>query len=137
MTTTNQLVRNARVSKKTTKVNKLALKLTRNSKNGKVFLSKKKPYAKGIIKKVMVKKPRKPNSANRPCAQIVLKNKKVITVYIPGEKHNLQEYSSVLIGGGGAQDLGLKYSIIRGCYDTKGVEQRKQGRSLYGTKKVK
>ena len=83
-------------------------------------------------------KPKKPNSANRATARVVLKNKKEITVYIPGEKHNLQEYSSVLISGGGAQDLpGVKYHVIRGHGDTEGVKDRKQGRSLYGAKKAK
>ncbi|CAG8510997.1 16078_t:CDS:2, partial [Cetraspora pellucida] len=85
-----------------------------------------------------VTKPMKPNSANRPFARVRLKNKKVITVYIPGEKHNLQEYSSVLVCGGGAQDLpGVQYHIIRGYGDAEGVKERKQGRSLYGAKKAK
>ena len=78
----------------------------------------------------------KPNSANRAFARVRLKNKKIITVYIPGEKHNLQEYSSVLISGGGAQDLpGVKYHVILGHSDAGGVKERKQGRSLYGAKK--
>jgi small subunit ribosomal protein S12 len=85
-----------------------------------------------------VTKPKKPNSANRAYARIILKNKKEITVYIPGEKHNLQEYSAVLVSGGGAQDLpGVKYHVIRGYGGAEGVKDRKQGRSLYGTKKVK
>jgi small subunit ribosomal protein S12 len=68
----------------------------------------------------------------------VLRNKKEITVYIPGEKHNLQEYSSVLTSGRGAKDLpGVKYRVIRGPGDAEGVKERKQGRSLYGAKKVK
>ena len=82
----------------------------------------------------------KPNSANRAYARVILKNKKEIAVCIPGEKHNLQEYSSVLISGGGAQDLpGIKYHVIRGYIraDAEGVKERKQGRSLYGTKKEK
>src|SRR6185503_3811502 len=96
------------------------------------------PQKSGICKKIGVNKPRKPNSANRAYARVILKNKKEITVYIPGEKHNLQEYSSVLISGGGAQDLpGVKYHVICGCGDTEGVKDRKQGRSLYGTKKAK
>ncbi|CAJ0908505.1 13439_t:CDS:2 [Entrophospora sp. SA101] len=96
------------------------------------------PQKSGICKKIGVNKPRKPNSANRAYARVILKNKKEITVYIPGEKHNLQEYSSVLISGGGAQDLpGVKYHVIRGCGDTEGVKERKQGRSLYGAKKAK
>ena len=138
MPTTNQLVRSARVPK-TKKVRNLALKLNWNSKN-KTYSFSQNPYAKGTIKKVGVLKPRNPNSANRAYARVVLKNKKEVTVYIPGEKHNLQEYSSVLISGGGAQDLpGVRYHVVRGytkC-DAKGVEGRRQGRSLYGTKKVK
>lgn len=81
-------------------------------------------------------KPKKPNSALRSYARVILKNKKEVGVYIPGEGHNLQEYSSVLISGGGAQDLpGVKYHVIRGYGDSEGVKNRKQGRSLYGTKK--
>ncbi|CAG8708434.1 1704_t:CDS:2, partial [Cetraspora pellucida] len=92
----------------------------------------------GGLGKERVLKPMKPNSANRPFARVRLKNKKVITVYIPGEKHNLQEYSSVLVCGGGAQDLpGVQYHIVRGCGDAEGVKERKQGRSLYGAKKAK
>jgi len=136
MPTVNQLVKNVRVPK-TKKVKKLALKISWNSKK-KTYSFAKKPFVKGNVKKVGVTKPKKPNSANRPYARVILKNKKEITVYIPGEKHNLQEYSSVLIAGGGAQDLpGVKYHVVRGYSkgDAKGVEKRSQGRSLYGTKK--
>src|SRR5579871_755313 len=123
MPTVNQLVKNTRIPK-TKKVKKLALKLDWNSKS-KTYSFSKNPFAKGTIKKVGVIKPRKPNSANRAYARVVLKNKKQISVYIPGEKHNLQEYSSVLISGGGAQDLpGIKYHIVRGYGDAKGVEGR-------------
>jgi small subunit ribosomal protein S12 len=91
-----------------------------------------------MCKKVGVLNPKKPNSANRAFARIILKNKKEITVSIPGEKHNLREYSYVLIGGGGAKDLpGVKYHVIRGKGDAEGVSNRKQGRSLYGTKSDK
>lgn len=84
--------------------------------------------------------PRKPNSALRSFARVVLSNKKEVTVYIPGEGHNLQDFSNVLVQGGGAQDLpGVSFSVVRGYKrgDTEGVEGRKQGRSLYGTKKTK
>jgi small subunit ribosomal protein S12 len=88
-----------------------------------------------MCKKVGVLNPMKPNSANRAYARVILKNKKEVTVSIPGEKHNLREYSSVLICGGGAKDLpGVKYHVIRGKGDSEGVKNRKQGRSLYGTK---
>ena len=136
MPTVNQLVKNIRTPKKR-KVKKLALKVNLNSKKKTYYFSNN-PFVKGSVKKVGVTKPKKPNSANRPYARVVLKNKKEVTVYIPGEKHNLQEYSSVLIAGGGAQDLpGVKYHVVRGYSkgDAKGVEKRSQGRSLYGTKK--
>jgi small subunit ribosomal protein S12 len=137
MPTINQLVRNPRTPK-LKKPRLLALKsnFSDNGKKKKYFLSNN-PQKSGICKKVGVLKPMKPNSANRAYARVILKNKKEITVYIPGEKHNLQEYSSVLISGGGAQDLpGVKYHVVRGCADTEGVKERKQGRSLYGNKKV-
>ncbi|CAI2193820.1 12361_t:CDS:2 [Funneliformis geosporum] len=82
----------------------------------------------------------KPNSANRAYARVSLVNGKEITVYIPGVKHNLNEFSSVLISGRGAKDLpGVKYRVIRGYKhgDAEGVKERKQGRSLYGAKKAK
>jgi len=136
MTTINQLVKNPR-SPKQKKAKLLALKANWNSRRKKYSLSNN-PQKSGICKKIGVLKPKKPNSANRAYARVILKNKKEITVYIPGEKHNLQEYSSVLISGGGAQDLpGVKYHIIRGHADTEGVKERKQGRSLYGSKKGK
>jgi len=82
--------------------------------------------------------PRKPNSALRSFARVILSNKMEVTVYIPGEGHNLQDFSNVLVHGGGAQDLpGVKYSIIRGVRDTAGVKGRKQSRSVYGEKKAK
>jgi small subunit ribosomal protein S12 len=82
--------------------------------------------------------PRKPNSALRSFARIVLSNKMEITAYIPGEGHNLQDFSNVLIQGGGAQDLpGVKFSVIRGVKDAEGVKERKQSRSIYGKKKAK
>lgn len=94
-----------------------------------------------MCEKVGKANPRKPNSANRSYARVKLSNGKIVTVYIPGEGHNLQEYSNVFIQGRGAKDLsGVKYRVVRGNshrYDAKGVEGRKQGRSLVGTKKDK
>ena len=94
-----------------------------------------------MCEKVGKANPRKPNSANRSYARVKLSNGKIVTVYIPGEGHNLSEYSNVFIQGRGAKDLsGVKYRIVRGNsrrYDARGVEGRKQGRSLVGTKKVK
>jgi small subunit ribosomal protein S12 len=136
MPTVNQLVKNIRTPKKR-KVKKLALKINFNSKKKKYYFANN-PFKKGNIKKVGVSKPKKPNSANRPYARVVLSNRREVTIYIPGERHNLQEYSSVLTSGRGAKDLpGVKYRVVRGYSrgDAKGVEKRSQGRSLYGTKK--
>ncbi|CFW92922.1 30S ribosomal protein S12 [endosymbiont DhMRE of Dentiscutata heterogama] len=136
MPTINQLINNPRVPK-LKKAKLLALKTNWNSRRKKYSWANN-PQKSGICEKIGVTKPMKPNSANRPFARVRLKNKKVITVYIPGEKHNLQEYSSVLISGGGAQDLpGVQYHIIRGYGDAEGVKERKQGRSLYGAKRAK
>ncbi len=82
--------------------------------------------------------PKKPNSALRKIARVRLSNGMEVSAYIPGEGHNLQEHSIVLIRGGRVKDLpGIRYHIVRGIYDTAGVEGRKRGRSLYGTKKEK
>lgn len=90
---------------------------------------------KGICLKVTVLSPRKPNSAKRKVAKVRLSNGYEITAFIPGEGHNLQEHSAVLVQGGGVKDLGgVKYRIVRGTLDTQGVQNRKQSRSLYGTK---
>lgn len=96
------------------------------------------PQIKGICVKVFTISPRKPNSAVRKVARVKLSNKHVITAYIRGEGHNLQEHSTVLIQGGKTKDLpGLRYKIVRGVYDSCGVVNRKTSRSKYGTKKVK
>lgn len=93
------------------------------------------PQLKGTVLKTMIMKPKKPNSANRKICKIKLSNEKIILAYIPGEGHNLQEHSMVLIHGGRVKDLpGIKFCVIRGKYDLKGVENRKKGRSLYGTR---
>jgi len=94
------------------------------------------PQKKGVCLKIFIRTPKKPNSAKRKLAKIRLTNKKIISGYIPGEGHNLQEHSVVLIRGGRVKDVpGLKYKIIRGVYDFEGLKQRKQARSKYGTKK--
>src|ERR1043166_1622225 len=140
MSTINQLVRNPRVpKKKKTKLLALKLNFSNNGKKKKYYLSNN-PQKLRTCKKVGILNPMKPNSANRAYARVKLVNGKEITIYIPGEKHNLQEYSSVLVSGTGAQDLpGVKYHVIRGYHraDAEGVKERKQGRSLYGTKKPK
>ncbi len=96
------------------------------------------PQRRGVCLSVTTTSPKKPNSAMRKIARIRLTNKQEGTVYIPGEGHNLQEHSSVLIRGGRGRDLpGVRYHIIRGTLDTAGVAKRKQARSKYGAKKPK
>ncbi len=96
------------------------------------------PQKRGVCTQVKIQTPKKPNSALRKIARVKLSNGKEVTVYIPGEKHNLQEHSIVLIRGGRVRDLpGVRYHVIRGTLDAEGVEDRRQGRSLYGTKKPK
>lgn len=95
------------------------------------------PQLKGTVLKTLIKKPKKPNSANRKICKVKLSNGRIILAHIPGEGHNIQEHSMVLIRGGKAKDLpGIKYRVIRGKYDLKGVEGRKKSRSLYGTSKT-
>ena len=92
----------------------------------------------GVCTRVMTFTPKKPNSALRKVARVRLTNGIEITAYIPGEGHNLQEHSVVLVRGGRVKDLpGVRYHIIRGALDTLGVENRKKGRSKYGTKRPK
>ena len=96
------------------------------------------PQARGVCTRVFTMTPRKPNSALRKVARVKLSTGVVVTAYIPGEGHNLQEHSVVLVRGGKVKDLpGVKYHIVRGALDTAGVEKRKQSRSLYGTKRSK
>jgi small subunit ribosomal protein S12 len=94
------------------------------------------PQKKGICIKVFTRTPKKPNSALRKVAKIKLSNGRKLEAYIPGEGHNLQEYSVVLMRGGRVPDLpGVKYHLIRGKYDFQGIKTRKNARSRYGTKK--
>jgi small subunit ribosomal protein S12 len=96
------------------------------------------PQKKGICIKLIMRAPKKPNSALRKLAKLRLTNSKKIYAYIPGEGHNLQEYSTVLIRGGRVKDLpGVKYHLIRGKYDLLGLKNRKTSRSKYGTKNLK
>jgi len=96
------------------------------------------PYKRGVVLLVRTQTPRKPNSALRKTARVRLSNKREITAYIPGEGHNLQEHSIVLVKGGKIQDLpGVKYTIVRGEADLAGVQNRKTSRSIYGTKMPK
>lgn len=96
------------------------------------------PQKRGVCTRVYTTTPKKPNSALRKVARVRLTNGMEVTAYIPGEGHNLQEHSIVLIRGGRVKDLpGVRYHIIRGTLDTSGVEDRNKGRSKYGTKKPK
>lgn len=96
------------------------------------------PQKRGVCTRVYTTTPKKPNSALRKVARVRLTNGMEVTAYIPGEGHNLQEHSIVLIRGGRVKDLpGVRYHIVRGTLDTAGVDDRKQGRSHYGTKKPK
>lgn len=95
------------------------------------------PFKRGVCTKVTTKTPRKPNSAIRKIARVRLTNGMEITAYVPGEGHNLQEHSVVLVRGGRVKDIGVRYTIVRGNLDTEGVTNRNQGRSKYGAKKTK
>ena len=96
------------------------------------------PQKKGLCLKIFTRTPKKPNSAIRKLARLRLTNNMRINAYIPGEGHNLQEYSTVLIRGGRVKDLpGVKYQLVRGKFDLLGLKQRKTSRSKYGTKKPK
>ncbi len=123
MPTIQQLVRKGR-SKSTNKSKSAALESC--------------PQKRGVCTRVYTTTPKKPNSALRKVARVRLTNKQEVTAYIPGEGHNLQEHSIVLIRGGRVKDLpGVRYHIVRGALDTSGVEGRNQRRSKYGTKKPK
>jgi len=96
------------------------------------------PFKRGVCTKVSTTTPKKPNSALRKIARVRLTNGMEVTAYIPGEGHNLQEHSVVMLRGGRVKDLiGVRYHIVRGRLDTAGVEKRRQSRSLYGNKKPK
>ncbi len=134
MPTINQLVRKPRRNKKRKPTNP-ALAVAYNSMTRKTSRYPS-PQKKGVCIRVSTKTPKKPNSAQRKYARVRLTNGMEVNAYIPGEGHNLQEHSVVLIKGGRVKDLpGVRYHIIRGTMDTEGVSNRKQGRSLYGVKR--
>jgi small subunit ribosomal protein S12 len=121
--TINQLVRKGR-SEKISKTKSPALKSS--------------PQRRGVCTRVYTTTPKKPNSALRKVARVKLSNGIEVTAYIPGEGHNLQEHSMVLVRGGRVKDLpGVRYKIVRGALDTQAVKNRKQARSQYGAKKGK
>ena len=136
MPTINQLVKKGRERIKE-KSKAPALSFYFNTlKNRPVFSPS--PFKRGVCLKVFTTTPKKPNSALRKVARVRLTNGMEITAYIPGEGHNLQEHSVVLVRGGRVKDLpGVRYHIVRGVFDTAGVENRKQQRSKYGAKKPK
>lgn len=135
MPTINQLIKHGRSKNSVRKVRRPALSYTINSIKNKVVKTKS-PFKKGVCLKVHVTAPKKPNSANRAVAVIRLSNGARIRACIPGEGHNLQEHSIVMIKGCRRRDLpGIKYMIVRGVYDCQGVQGRKQARSIYGAKR--
>jgi len=136
MPTINQLVRHGRQMKKY-KSKSPALNVGYNTleKRSTKISS---PQKRGVAVRVGTMTPKKPNSALRKYARVRLSNSMEVTAYIGGEGHNLQEHSIILIRGGRAKDLpGVRYHVVRGTFDTAGVANRNQGRSLYGTKKAK
>ena len=136
MPTINQLLKNGRRAKRY-KSKAPALQRGFNAKkNRPVFYSS--PFKRGVCIKVSTVTPKKPNSALRKVARVRLTNGMEVTAYIPGEGHNLQERSIVIIRGGRVKDLpGVRYHVVRGVLDTSGVEARKQQRSKYGAKRPK
>ncbi len=136
MPTIHQLIKKGRKKeKKRSKTPALAFSFNVLKNRPKGYPS---PYKRGVCLKVFTATPKKPNSALRKVARVRLTNGMEVTAYIPGEGHNIQEHSIVLIRGGRVKDLpGVRYHIIRGVLDTGGVEGKKQGRSRYGTKKEK
>src|SRR5918911_1315275 len=134
MPTVNQLVRKPRKSTHT-KSKSPALQRVTNNLNTHSY-EKPAPFKRGVCVKVTTKTPKKPNSALRKVARVRLQNGYEVWAYIGGEGHNLQEHAVVLVKGGRVPDLpGVRYHVVRGSLDLQGVNNRKQGRSKYGTKK--
>ena len=135
MPTVNQLIKKPR-SKANRKSKAIALGRGFNSeKNKPTFYNS--PFKRGVCTKVTTRTPRKPNSAVRKIARVRLTNGQEITAYIPGEGHNLQEHSVVLVRGGRVKDVNIRYTVVRGVLDAEGVQKRTKSRSRYGTKKAK
>jgi len=136
MPTVNQLVRKGR-KPRSKKIKAAALRKDYNS-NTRNSTEAANPQKRGVCVVVKTMTPKKPNSALRKVARVRLSNKQEVTAYIQGEGHNLAEHSVVLVRGGRVKDLpGVKYHVVRGKYDTAGVEGRKTSRSKYGTKRAK
>ncbi len=136
MPTINQLIRKGRKTKGKKSASPALLIVRNTLKDKNVVTPKGSPQKRGVCTKVATLTPRKPNSALRKVARVRLTNGIEVTSYIPGEGHNLQEHSVVLIRGGRIKDLpGVRYHVVRGAMDTAGVQDRRQGRSKYGAKK--
>jgi small subunit ribosomal protein S12 len=137
MPTVNQLVRKGR-KEKVKKVKAPALQFAFNALTNQTRRLRGAPQKRGVCTQVRTMTPKKPNSALRKIARVRLTNQMEVTAYIPGEGHNLQEHSVVLIRGGRVKDLpSVRYHIVRGTLDSNGVEKRRQGRSKYGAKRPK
>jgi len=135
MPTISQLVRKGR-KKLLSKTKAPALHYIQNASRTRTKWTKGAPFKRGVCIQVKTVTPKKPNSALRKIARVRLTNQMEVNAYIPGEGHNLQEHSVVMIRGGRVKDLpGIRYHIVRGVLDTQGVANRKQGRSLYGAKR--
>ena len=136
MPTINQLVRKGR-KKTIKKIKATALRRSYNARNRRMIITTN-PQKRGVCIIVKTMTPKKPNSALRKVARVRLSNKQEVTAYIMGEGHNLAEHSVVLVRGGRVKDLpGVKYHIVRGKFDTAGVDKRMTSRSKYGTKRPK
>lgn len=135
MATLNQLVRKARKIKPR-KPKAVALRRGFNVLENRPTIYNS-PFKRGVCTKVTTKTPKKPNSAIRKIARVRLTNGMEVTAYIPGEGHNLQEHSVVMLRGGKVKDVGLRYTIVRGRLDCAGVDKRRKERSAYGAKRPK
>ena len=136
MPTINQLVRKGR-QKATNKIKAPAFRYGYNALRNRRTAGTMAPQKRGVCTQVKTMTPKKPNSGLRKVARVRLSNGLEVTVYIPGEGHDLQEHSVVLVRGGRVKDLpGVRYHVVRGTLDSSGVAGRKQGRSRYGTKRV-
>jgi small subunit ribosomal protein S12 len=135
MPTINQLIKNPRKTPKEKSKSPALMEVLNTLKRKRTVLPKGSPFKRGVCLKVTTMTPKKPNSALRKIAKVRLSNGAEVIAYIPGIGHNLQEHSIVLVRGGRVKDLpGVRYHIVRGVYDTLGVEGRRRSRSLYGTK---
>jgi len=138
MPTINQLVSNVYNKRKKKNIVQRIDKGPGSQTRSKTPALKRSPQKRGVCLRVYTKTPKKPNSALRKVAKIRLTNSMEIIAYIPGEGHNIQEHSVVMVRGGRVKDLpGVKYRMIRGVLDLQGIQKRRQGRSCYGAKKPK